>query len=93
MGCVAMDEADPLLQHLEGISLRRVIGIEPKDRLQVCLQIERELLEELDSRGIERNFGMNLALELLVTRSPVLQIHIASTPQVPAGTGPRPIQT
>lgn len=39
--------------------------------------IESELLQELDRRGLERNFAVNLAIELLVTRSSVLQIHIA----------------
>jgi hypothetical protein len=82
---VALGEADPLQQHLEGISLRRVIGAEPQNREQATVRIERELLQELERRGLERNFAVNLAIELLVTRSPVLEIHIARVERQPAG--------
>jgi hypothetical protein len=52
---------------LEGIALRRVIGIEAKNRIQRSVQIEAELIQALGPRS-DINFDVNLALELYLTK-------------------------
>lgn len=52
---------------LEGIALRRVIGLEAKNRIQRSVQIEEELIQALGPRS-DINFDVNLALELYLTK-------------------------
>lgn len=63
----ATHEGDKEKSPLEGIALRRVIGIEAKNRIQRSVQIEEELIQALGPRS-DINFDVNLALELYVTK-------------------------
>lgn len=62
---------------LQGITLRRLLRYESKNRKQVTVYIEREFLEALPSR-CDLNFEVNLALEQMLTRETPFRITIVA---------------
>ena len=61
--------------HIEGISLRRAIHMEPKNRVRKTVYIEAELLEALGPCDL--SFLVNLALEHRITKHPDMQVRIS----------------
>jgi hypothetical protein len=59
---------------LEGIALRRNIGLEPKNRQGKKVYIESEILAALGDRDL--NFQVNLALEHLLTKHPAARVAV-----------------
>ena len=63
-------------QHLEGIALRRNIGIERKNREPKKVYIEAEILQALGPCDL--NFQVNLALEHIITKHPRARVAVQS---------------
>jgi hypothetical protein len=62
---------------LRGLTLRRILGIEPKQRVQCRVYIEQDFLAELHRKKSrpDLNTEVNLALEVYLTSEP--EIHPA----------------
>jgi hypothetical protein len=52
---------------LEGLTLRRYLGIEPRNRVQKCITVEVEWLDALPPHA-DLSFQINLALEHYITK-------------------------
>ena len=63
---------------LRGISVRRLIGKEKKNRVGKKIYIEKELLDALPAK-CDLNFEINFALELRLTEHHDLQVQLVRT--------------
>lgn len=46
-----------------GIAMKRILGVEPKNRVRVNVMIEKEFLDEMKQLNMHRSDTMNVLLE------------------------------
>lgn len=53
----------------ETTAIRRILGVEPKDRLPASAQIEREYLEAIAGNRLEKSDFLNISIQRLINTS------------------------